>query len=785
MKKSFHLFLLLVLGCQLVSAQDDGGETPPVPPFGDGVIVKGELIYKILDDTGERKTVCVMGTTGYYPTTLEIPGTIQETVKVSDKVYDTINYDVVAIGNPDGSGDAELFANNSDIQTLIVGNNVEYIAPSAFSGCTSLESVSFGYALKTIGNNAFSNCSYLRTVTFNSDYIETIGEYAFAYCNSLETLSLPEGLSVVSDGMCQGCGELRTLVIPSTVESIGNNPFGDTYGNLDLYVLSDEMPYGFEDAFKWVNVQTLHLPYVPWAAGDYDKIWNSRPEISLYLRENEFMGGRNDSEINDSKNIYRIITGSECEFVGYINRDYGIGEDAPSVSVASWTALVGEDGSKTKYSVSRIAGKALYKADLSLFHFEENIQSIGKEAFADANIDKIRYTVRKWSSDEGVPVPTTDPAALRSLRVRKIVSGVGWSKLRATEPWSDYADYVTKYDDGASITTGAVDYTVRDAFEVDVTSFKDDSGSLEALEIPATFIAPDDSEFRVMGLKGNVFEATQSLKAVTIAKSSYALEYDADVVLPYSVESLVINRNLEGSTSLMPGAARSVSALKNITIGNNVNALGNSICDMPAGVAVVSNALKAPKVGNTLSRNPSTLTLTVPEGSIPDYRKAAYWSEVLNITDAEGNVLSLHVILPNGHLEFPQTTLADGKVRIVPDEGYKVNTATLHNGEEEQELTSDADGYYALPALVDHSRLNVVFAEQTPNALSAPELDRGIKVYASEGSIRIEGASDGASVTIFDTDGRILFRTCEHNIRTELKGVLILTVDGRTFKFAL
>ena len=59
-------------------------------------------------------------------------------------------------------------------------------------------------------------------------------------------------------------------------------------------------------------------------------------------------------------------------------------------------------------------------------------------------------------------------------------------------------------------------------------------------------------------------------------------------------------------------------------------------------------------------------------------------------------------------------------------------------------------------------------------------------MYAANGEVRIEGAEPGAEVKVYDLSGRCLLTTGEHTFAAPGNGgVCILTVGGRTYKFAL
>ena len=78
---------------------------------------------------------------------------------------------------------------NSPIQTLVVGKDVEYIGASAFYNCNSLTKVTYeeGSQLKSVGSNAFAFSEALEYVHFPRT-LESVGSSCFDECSNLYVL---------------------------------------------------------------------------------------------------------------------------------------------------------------------------------------------------------------------------------------------------------------------------------------------------------------------------------------------------------------------------------------------------------------------------------------------------------------------------------------------------------------------------------------------------------------------------------------------------------------------
>ena len=70
---------------------------------------------------------------------------------------------------------------DSGVKRIIIGNRVTSIGNSAFSGCSSLTSVTIPNSVTTIGQAAFNECSLLTSVTIPNS-VTTISDKTFFGC---------------------------------------------------------------------------------------------------------------------------------------------------------------------------------------------------------------------------------------------------------------------------------------------------------------------------------------------------------------------------------------------------------------------------------------------------------------------------------------------------------------------------------------------------------------------------------------------------------------------------
>lgn len=113
---------------------------------------------------------------------------------------------VIAIG-------VSCFMKCSQLQTIIVSDNLQFIGTNAFSGCSNLTSFDFPKSLKYIESDAFSGCSSLTSITLPHK-LRVLGSHAFCGCKSLNSVSLFSQDIEIGSGVFEGCSSLERIIIP-------------------------------------------------------------------------------------------------------------------------------------------------------------------------------------------------------------------------------------------------------------------------------------------------------------------------------------------------------------------------------------------------------------------------------------------------------------------------------------------------------------------------------------------------------------------------------------------
>ena len=126
-----------------------------------------------------------------------------------------------------------FYYNVKTLTKLTIGNNVETIGSSAFSG-TGLTSVTLGTNVSSLGRYCFQNCANLAKFTYNNkltaipdqcfegtgitemtipDIVTSIGSSAFNECSRLASITIGKGVTSVGGWAFSNCHKIRTFVV--------------------------------------------------------------------------------------------------------------------------------------------------------------------------------------------------------------------------------------------------------------------------------------------------------------------------------------------------------------------------------------------------------------------------------------------------------------------------------------------------------------------------------------------------------------------------------------------
>lgn len=98
-------------------------------------------------------------------------------------------------------------------------SNIEIINRSAFLGCSSLALSAVPPKLTYLGSGAFSDCPNVVFSELPSNL--TCATSALASMTGLTTLKLPDGMTEIPGYFCNGCTNLTNIELPNSITSLG------------------------------------------------------------------------------------------------------------------------------------------------------------------------------------------------------------------------------------------------------------------------------------------------------------------------------------------------------------------------------------------------------------------------------------------------------------------------------------------------------------------------------------------------------------------------------------
>ena len=181
--------------------------------------------------------------------------------------------------------DPSAFSGCTSLTSVTIPNSVASIGPYAFSGCTSLTSVTIGDSVTSISGGAFEGCTSLTSIEVdenNTEYksidgnlyskdgktliqyaigkkdasfvipdsVTSIDDDAFRGCTSLTSVTIGDSVTSISNDAFFGCTKLESITIPNSVTSIGREVFSNCTALKEINCEAKSQPIGWDYSWK-------------------------------------------------------------------------------------------------------------------------------------------------------------------------------------------------------------------------------------------------------------------------------------------------------------------------------------------------------------------------------------------------------------------------------------------------------------------------------------------------------------------------------------------------------
>ena len=505
------------------------------------------------------------------------------------------------------------------LKTLEKISNVKYIGASAFQDCKSLMGMGGTLeltALDTIPQYAFSGCKMITNVSLSNE-LKYIGERAFADCKMLESVSLPNSLTNLSAMAFAGCGSLQDVKYSEHLMQVEYSAFNDTPWQNGL-VAENGVKYMGHIALCYENESGASTATLSFKEG------------TTYISE-YFI---NSIDYSHKEKIAGIILPTSLIKVG---ASAFTSLPISSVTLPDNLQIIGE---RAFYGLSNLTKLTL----------PENLKQIGNEAFARCtNLTIINYNAIKAVGSELF----NDCSALEKVnvgaKVQLLPDGVFANCNNLT---------IVKFADREESTPLAIG---NNSFE--------SCTNLTSIKLPSTTESIGDGAFmqctgltsftvpeKVTVVSGNMLNGCSKLTSITLHEGITTIGDEAflycsqipSFTLPESLDS--IGRNAFGSCY----------ALTELTIPAGVNRLGSNFVESCyqltrlvskihepmelEGIIPMSSTVLAEVFGMWTNQQPDIyydeVTLIVPDGCKPRYKRTAGWNKFKNIVEESGGDFS-------------------------------------------------------------------------------------------------------------------------------------------------
>ena len=714
-----------------------------------------------------------------------------------------------------GADYPRVFSGCSSLTTLNIGNNVQIIPDYAFLGCSSLTSITIPNSVISIGRSTFQSCSGLASITIPNS-VTSIGSSAFYNCSGLTSVTIPNSVTSIGSSAFYNCSGLTSVTIPNSVTSIGDRAFADCSGLTEVnfnaancIVMGADYPRVFSGCS---SLTTLNIGNNVQIIPDYAFLGCSSltsitiPNSVISIGRSTFQSCSGLASITIPNSVTSIGSSAfyNCSGLTSViipNSVTSIGEYAfyncsgltsvtipNSVTSIGWGAFRGCSGLTSitiPNSVTSIGQSAFFGCSgLTSITIPNSVTSIGSGAFSGCSgLTSVISEITEPFNCGTDAFPENAcrngtlyvPAGTKDLYIRFD----GWRNFLHIEEGGEAAKYKLSFVvNNKELSTKNVEVGATIA----PPSTDGEGNTITWYTYPATMPAHD------LVVYGMVMKP-EPAPAPTKYTLTYILDgqqYKQETIEEGAMVAKETEPSKEGYTfsgwqnepTTMP--AQNTTVTGRFTINSYRLSFIAENRELSSKNVTYGSSITAPTTdseGNTVSWY--TYPATMPAHDLVVYGMVVKQPEPevlvwLTVKDGQGTT----------KMKVRKGT--EQVLTITPEEGWKVVSVTL-DGVDVTAQVKDGSSY-PTPAITSDATLIVVYEQDAPSDVASARAGQATVKVVDDGVV-IAHAEPQSHCVVYTSNGQHVVSTIiegdSQKIRLQKGQVYILTINGRTLKFAL
>ena len=403
---------------------------------------------------------------------------------------------------------------------------VTTVSDYAFSGCTSLTSVTIPSSVINIGSYAFNECYFVTGLFINNSSLSSESNWGATFCDEetsdgllikgnavvrcrpwATSVTIPDGVTCIADGAFQSCINLTSVVIPEGVTNIGSSAFNGCRALTSITIpesVTDICDYAF---YECSSLTSIIIPESVTSFGNSAFTGCSSLTSATIGNSVTNIGNDTFSQCSSLTSVSignSVTTIGQDAFNGCTNlTSVNIPNSVKTIDRNAFTGCSGLTSVTIPNSVTSVGNMAFSNCNrLSSVTIGNSVTFIGEKAFYNCN--------RLISVRDGNESPQNIDANCFSNRgsITLYVPYGSKSAYEAASYWRDFSEII----EGESTDDGLIFTIDKENMEAEVVTLLN---STDKIVIPAS-IEFEGETYSVTCIGNNAFKDCSNLASITI-----------------------------------------------------------------------------------------------------------------------------------------------------------------------------------------------------------------------------------------------------------------------------